>query len=842
MLFFHLFFYFLVTSAEETYENSTEICQRCSCNDAQIFELDCSNESLTLMLANWPTQKPIKATFTGNNFTKLEKLPPTESSVEIVLSKCNIQYLDPAVFDTATKTKLVDLSYNLLVSEEVTSDKFRGPIKDNRPQPIGIEDLNLAYNKIHSLNKDVFEFLPNLTRLNLEGNDFRVLDAHTQLALANVPGLTSLNLANNELTELIPDAIEKLTKLVELDLSKNDLDFVPYSLETVGTSLEVLIVDDNPIFEMAENTFSKLPNIVEISANNLTQLTHINASTFASNLKLTKLNLRNNVALQAIDPAAFSPQSTLKELHLDNTNLTGLPLSLLNWTSLDSLTLQGAPLTCNCDLFRISASLPHTANNNEDGPICTHPLTSIRNHILFFSSDICEAKKPINKTKEDPDSICKSCGCWTSEDDLVMNINCANKNLEHVGGYWEVKKETKFVKISFAGNEMPTLEAMPQTDAVVEIVLTRCNIRYLRPSLFADTPNVKFVDLSYNALPAEELSSENFRGPFNNTFYEPIALEHLDLSYNQIHTLVNNLFEHMPNIKILNLEGNDFKVLDIQTQLALSSIRRLQDLNLANNELTEMIVGAIDAHENLTHLDLSRNLLDFVPPSLALIGKSLEVLNVDGNPIIEFGSETFRGLWNITELSANNLTTLMYIDANTFAAMPKLKKLSLSDNFLLMDIDREAFGINQTLEEFYLNNNELYRLDYKLLPWSKLHVFQFKENPLECWCDLYNITTQLSANIMREEDEPYCEDPRNGRSIRVFSLKSDICSYKRELSSHRDHIQYHFSMVTVLIAGILAVILGLVRYKKYRRESNDPYASQIAYNPVSTKVLKKGYI
>ena len=63
-------------------------------------------------------------------------------------------------------------------------------------------------------------------------------------------------MANNELTELIPDAIEKLTKLVVLDLSKNDLDFVPYSLEKVGTSLEVLIVDDNPIFEMAENTFS----------------------------------------------------------------------------------------------------------------------------------------------------------------------------------------------------------------------------------------------------------------------------------------------------------------------------------------------------------------------------------------------------------------------------------------------------------------------------------------------------------------------------------------------------------------------------------------------------------
>ncbi|XP_063903902.1 leucine-rich repeat-containing protein 70-like isoform X1 [Zophobas morio] len=386
-LFLHLLFYMASTSAEETYENSTNICQRCSCNDAQIFELDCSNQSLTLMLANWPTQKPIRATFTGNNFTKLEKLPPTESSVEIVLSKCNIQSLDPAVFNTATKTKLVDLSYNLLVSEEVTSDKFRGPIKDSRSQPIGIEDLNLAYNQIHSLNKDVFEFLPNLTRLNLEGNDFRVLDAHTQLALANVPGLTSLNLANNELTDLIPDAIEKLTKLVELDLSKNDLDFVPYSLEEVGTSLEVLIVDDNPIFEMTEKTFSKLPNIVEISANNLTLLTRINASTFASNLKLTKLSLRNNTALHAIDPAAFSPQSTLKELHLDNANLTDLPVGLLNWTSLDSLTLHGTNLTCTCDLHHIFAATP-----NEDPPTCADPSSPARHHIPL-TSDVCEVKQ-----------------------------------------------------------------------------------------------------------------------------------------------------------------------------------------------------------------------------------------------------------------------------------------------------------------------------------------------------------------------------------------------------------------------------------------------------------------
>ena len=133
-------------------------------------------------------------------------------------------------------------------------------------------------------------------------------------------------------------------------------------------------------------TLSELPNIVEISANNLTLLTRINASTFASNLKLTKLSLRNNTALHAIDPAAFSPQSTLKELHLDNANLTDLPVGLLNWTSLDSLTLHGTNLTCTCDLHHIFAATP-----NEDPPTCADPSSPARHHIPL-TSDVCEVK------------------------------------------------------------------------------------------------------------------------------------------------------------------------------------------------------------------------------------------------------------------------------------------------------------------------------------------------------------------------------------------------------------------------------------------------------------------
>jgi hypothetical protein len=438
--------------------------------------------------------------------------------------------------------------------------------------------------------------------------------------------------------------------------------------------------------------------------------------------------------------------------------------------------------------------------------------------------------------------LCQTCTCTTSDDAHTLTTNCTNRGLHHVPGEWPGKNVTT-IRAMFSGNDIPTLEPLALTDAVVEIVLSNCNIQYLRPELFAATKNIKFADLSHNLLLAEEISADKFKGPYNSTSYEPIAIEHLNLAYNKIHSLGKNVFEHMPNLKILNLEGNDFRVIDIHTQLAISSIRKLQSLNLANNELTEMIVTAIEHHENLTELNLSQNLLDFVPAILPTIGKSLEILILDDNPIIEFVSETFSGLPNVIELSVNNLTKLKYVNANTFASMPKLKKLSLSNNVLLKEIDREAFGTNQSIEEFYLNKNDLFRIDYKLLPWSKLHVFEFNDNPLDCSCDLYNISKALPRDITRVENGPYCMDPRSERYTFVYNLKSDICLVKSKYQTQKEFIQYHFSMVkvaliilsvVVMMIAVVAAVLGFIRYRKYQRNMSYPYSQTILYDPVHT--------
>lgn len=127
------------------------------------------------------------------------------------------------------------------------------------------------------------------------------------------------------------------------------------------------------------------------------------------------------------------------------------------------------------------------------------------------------------------------------------------------------------------------------------------------------------------------------------------------------------------------------------------------------------------------------------------------------------------------EVSLNNLTELRSVKANTFAPLRKLKVLRLSNNERLKEIDREAFGPSQIIPEIYLNNNNLKELDYNLLPWQKLSIFEMSGNNFYCSCDLYNISMSLPKEITINEDGPYCLDTRTLTGMKIFDLQLDVC-------------------------------------------------------------------
>lgn len=69
------------------------------------------------------------------------------------------------------------------------SEIFQGSYKDGIYNSIALETLNLGNNEIHSLDRYLFKYTPNLTRLYLNDNPLEILDHVTILALSSATNL-----------------------------------------------------------------------------------------------------------------------------------------------------------------------------------------------------------------------------------------------------------------------------------------------------------------------------------------------------------------------------------------------------------------------------------------------------------------------------------------------------------------------------------------------------------------------------------------------------------------------------------------------------------------------------
>ncbi|CAH1154418.1 unnamed protein product [Phaedon cochleariae] len=434
--------------------------------------------------------------------------------------------------------------------------------------------------------------------------------------------------------------------------------------------------------------------------------------------------------------------------------------------------------------------------------------------------------------------ICEKCRC-TDED--IFTIDCSNQKFQHVLANWP--PHNKSLVGTFSYNNMTTLEKIPITDQKAKLVFDHCNIQYLDRSVFSNIKNVEYIDLSYNLLKTEEIDGDDFKGPYNNKKFHPIAVKYLSLAYNQIHSLPQKFFENMPDLEEVHLEGNDFSVLDPHTQVAISTLSKLKVLNLANNELTEIEPTALKNLQHLEELDLSYNHLDFVPDNVKYLSKTLRVLKLSHNYIFELNDKSFIGL-NLIELHLDNLPRLEYVGPNTFATLPNLKNLRLSNNSNLRAIDREAFRENQSLDELHINDNDLRTINYKLLNWSNLKILNMGNNPFVCDCNLHNISASLSATVSKNLDGPICLD-NQGRSTPIYTLKEIDC--RSEVSPfHITKVAQHFETMrtimiilsTMLVMGaIILIIVSFLRYKKSVASQNYPFITQVSYNPLQTQYM-----
>ncbi|CAH2312973.1 leucine-rich repeats and immunoglobulin-like domains 1 [Pelobates cultripes] len=185
-----------------------------------------------------------------------------------------------------------------------------------------------------------------------------------------------------------------------------------------------------------------------------------------------------------------------------------------------------------------------------------------------------------------------------------------------------------------------------------------------------------------------------------------VALEILDLSFNEITEIHSGTFPPGLRIKELNLGSNRVNSLESESFKNLS--RSLLTLRLSKNRISHLPLRVFKL-PRLTQLELNRNRIRSIE-GLTFHGlDSLEVLKLQRNNISKLTDGAFWGLsrMQILHLEYNNLKE---VSTGSLYGLQSLQQLHLSNNSI-SQINSGGWSFCRNLQELILSYNNLTRLD-----------------------------------------------------------------------------------------------------------------------------------
>ncbi|XP_055615482.1 protein toll-like [Toxorhynchites rutilus septentrionalis] len=280
-------------------------------------------------------------------------------------------------------------------------------------------------------------------------------------------------------------------------------------------------------------------------------------------------------------------------------------------------------------------------------------------------------------------------------------------------------------------------------------------ISEIRPSVFKNQRKLRHLNLWRNDL--RNISKELFEGAD--------ALQELDLSVNSIETISHDVFSLLPELTALNLGFNRFRSIP---EKLLSGNAKLSEFKLINNQAPlEILPGKLlgdlrqlktvivsrcslaSLHTNLfrgsieiTDLDLSYNMLSYLPEMLLYDQIHLQNLDLSFNELEALPERLFESNADLLTLSLsyNHLNNL---SAGLFGSLAKLTELYL-DNNNLHSLDQLTFISTRSLESLYMQNNrlELHETDFAE---EGSTPFQYMEN-----LRVLNLRNNSIASVFRD--------------------------------------------------------------------------------------------
>uniref|UniRef100_A0A1I8PJH9 LRRCT domain-containing protein n=1 Tax=Stomoxys calcitrans TaxID=35570 RepID=A0A1I8PJH9_STOCA len=457
-----------------------------------------------------------------------------------------------------------------------------------------------------------------------------------------------------------------------------------------------------------------------------------------------------------------------------------------------------------------STAAPTAASSSASSTTAT---TTPKPKIKIADSDLCK----------------KKCSC----DLKYFQIDCSSKSLKTLFSKedWDtlVNGDVIFSTIKFNNNSITHIPILPSYP-VENLYLSFNQINNISLGAFQNLNKLAKLDLSHNNITTKVLDPDVFKGKYAADKYEPITtLIELDLAYNDLHALQNDLFEHLPNLEILILCKNTFQVIDTSTLVAIASLSSLKTLDMSYMEISVLPETIFHSPNELETLILSGNLFHEVPKAFKWT-KNLKKLVLDENPLGDFVKGNFSDSLNTLQyLSISFLTDTTRIGPGALNVLQNLTTLIASDNPRLSSIHELAFTKNTTnpdifayppLTKLYLNNNNLQKLEREWIQrWDLVKTIDLRYNPWACDCsnsylihtlmkEINTTTPQLTKNVV-------CSTPEAWKNRPLLQLTADnkelICENANQPA--KDGIVLISILVGILI-GIPLTLGALVIYRR----------------------------
>ena len=283
------------------------------------------------------------------------------------------------------------------------------------------------------------------------------------------------------------------------------------------------------------------------------------------------------------------------------------------------------------------------------------------------------------------------------------------------------------------------LEGLEQLES---LDLSFNNMWSVPDNVFCPLRSLVKLNMSHNRLyELEELSAvgmvENKSENSGGYYCRQNKLTSVDLSYNSLRHIVRITPGWSAGLKELRLENNLIEQIE---DSALSDLRELRLVNFSSNRLVALPPSIFQNNVNLRELYLANNSLSALAPAVFSRLDQLVLLDLSRNMLTSqwIRERMFHGLIRlvILRLSFNHLATL---DASIFKDLISLQALYL-DNNRIETIRADAFLLLANLHVLDLSNNRLTTVDPRLF--SNLIVLQ------QLYLD-HNKIRQLDENSLK---------------------------------------------------------------------------------------------